>query len=585
MSQLFVCSIGPVQDFIASARRSRDLWYGSWLLSEISKATAKAIVEAGGQLIFPVPTSPVDLEPKSKLNAPNKVVGVLSGDPASTAKAVNAAIRTRIHQLRNDAFKKLSSEPLFDRRLAEAQIDDLVEFFWVSVAFDSDSGYAAARELAETLLNARKTSRNFVQPQGDYKPKSSLDGARESIIDERAFAVPNASDAEKERKGKALFDRFGARPAERLSGVDLLKRLGERSGEPDFPSTSHMAALPFLEHVDRHPKAGSSSHLLAKIKQLLEDQQVTVDEADGALVFSSRLAEWVPDKTRRKTIAEALEKLLKNYADDTRPQPYYALLVADGDNMGAAIDHLTTQEGHRRLSLALSTFAQGVGPVVRTHDGVLVYSGGDDVMAYLPLHGVLQCAEDLAVQFARAMSKFTTAKGISPTLSTGIVVAHHLEPLSDALDLARQAEKAAKSVDGKDALAITVSKRSGVDRTIKCRRVDLAARLEKLIEWRRQGAISAGVAYELQELDRVLGQSNMPEDALIGETLRIIDRKRESGGQKDVDEKQVIEKLEEWIKKDKIKLQELAHELIVASMFAGARDMAEGEFAKETSLT
>jgi CRISPR-associated protein Cmr2 len=40
MSYLFLVNIGPVQDFIASARRSRDLWYGSWLLSELAKAAA-----------------------------------------------------------------------------------------------------------------------------------------------------------------------------------------------------------------------------------------------------------------------------------------------------------------------------------------------------------------------------------------------------------------------------------------------------------------------------------------------------------------------------------------------------------------
>jgi CRISPR-associated protein Cmr2 len=36
MSYLMIIGIGPVQEFIASARRSRDLWFGSWLLSELS---------------------------------------------------------------------------------------------------------------------------------------------------------------------------------------------------------------------------------------------------------------------------------------------------------------------------------------------------------------------------------------------------------------------------------------------------------------------------------------------------------------------------------------------------------------------
>ena len=49
---LISIGIGPVQDFIASARRSRDLWFGSWLLSELSKAAANAVVEEAGEVIL-----------------------------------------------------------------------------------------------------------------------------------------------------------------------------------------------------------------------------------------------------------------------------------------------------------------------------------------------------------------------------------------------------------------------------------------------------------------------------------------------------------------------------------------------------
>jgi hypothetical protein len=41
MKYLLSISIGPVQDFIATARRSRDLWFGSWLLREIRPAVAE----------------------------------------------------------------------------------------------------------------------------------------------------------------------------------------------------------------------------------------------------------------------------------------------------------------------------------------------------------------------------------------------------------------------------------------------------------------------------------------------------------------------------------------------------------------
>jgi CRISPR-associated protein Cmr2 len=44
MNYLISIALGPVQDFISTARRSRDLWFGSWLLSELSKAVAHEIV-------------------------------------------------------------------------------------------------------------------------------------------------------------------------------------------------------------------------------------------------------------------------------------------------------------------------------------------------------------------------------------------------------------------------------------------------------------------------------------------------------------------------------------------------------------
>ena len=50
---LITLSVGPVQDFIAAARRTRDLWFGSYVLSEVSKAAALAFKNKGATLIFP----------------------------------------------------------------------------------------------------------------------------------------------------------------------------------------------------------------------------------------------------------------------------------------------------------------------------------------------------------------------------------------------------------------------------------------------------------------------------------------------------------------------------------------------------
>ena len=50
MEYLFSVALGPAQEFIAAARRTRDLWFSSWLLSELSKAAAVADRGASGVL-------------------------------------------------------------------------------------------------------------------------------------------------------------------------------------------------------------------------------------------------------------------------------------------------------------------------------------------------------------------------------------------------------------------------------------------------------------------------------------------------------------------------------------------------------
>ncbi len=81
--------------------------------------------------------------------------------------------------------------------------------------------YQVARRNAEALMTARKTARNFDAigwNRGSGQPKSSLDGARESVIPEGAYPNRDDSEKDKERKTREIYEKYGARPAERLSG-------------------------------------------------------------------------------------------------------------------------------------------------------------------------------------------------------------------------------------------------------------------------------------------------------------------------------------------------------------------------------
>ena len=72
---VLMLSVGPVQGFISAARRSRDLWSGSWLLSEMAKASAHYLYEHKAQMVFPYITTQTapNLQAGSDFSVGNKI--------------------------------------------------------------------------------------------------------------------------------------------------------------------------------------------------------------------------------------------------------------------------------------------------------------------------------------------------------------------------------------------------------------------------------------------------------------------------------------------------------------------------------
>jgi CRISPR-associated protein Cmr2 len=604
MPQLLMVTLGPIQDLIAAARRSRDLWFGSWLLSELSKATALAMTQACGldALIFPGVLESKELQPASPMSVANKIViRVPDGqEPADVARQGEEGMRRRLRSLRDEAFDRIRGEH-FHRQRAEQQVDDLIEFSWVSAPESGPKGYAAAREAAESLLAMRKNTRLWGSvPWGAAVPKSSIDGERESVLDEALFD-------EVKEKGLTPEDvrkRYGIRPTERLCGVGLLKRQGTRTRKGSdyahhFLSTGHLAAWPIYDRTKKgsHPELEAAWAVYLEALQTggidLRDQEIVQGDGwnhlavfnryDGSLLFENRLAELfeeVGDLERRaaglRSSKLALAEVLKRIGVST-PLPYYAILVADGDRMGKAIERQTTFEEHKRLSRQLDAFAQSVrGIVEKDHGGELIYAGGDDVLAFVPLHRVISCARTLAKEFAERLAEFPVdAAGNKPTLSAGIGISHFMDPMGGALRLARQAEQLAKKE--RNSLAVIVDKRSGARVEVVGPWGDLDQRLKDYVSLHRVDKFPDGAAYELRELGRLLVKAEGTDKANLEklvktEAIRILDRKQPRHGAEAAIDPKVMERLRGDI--NKLEVGQVANRLIVARLLAQAEDEA-----------
>lgn len=260
--------------------------------------------------------------------------------------------------------------------------------------------------------------------------------------------------------------------------------------------------------------------------------------------------------------------------------------------MGAALNRLQDVAHHRLLSTALAAFAGQVADIVTIHHGTLIYSGGDDVLAFLPLDTALTCANNLNAAFsgvmeeaAKALARETVVLDPSPTLSCGIAIVHHLEPLFRSLETARRAERLAKGRYGKNALAIVCETRGGGTLEIGGKWKQEPAsildvygnRFERLCELSKGDKVPGRLAYQLRRVAKELDPTNdkavfefKGESARAemagAEALRIIRRKDGAGA---------VSELQSMLKAFG-ELRAFADEMIVAGHIANAMQRAEG---------
>lgn len=535
---VLLIAIGPVQQFIAQARKTRDLWFGSHLLSELSKCAASELMRQGADLIFPYVDPEAGPEQFQNLRVANKIVGIVeTDDPRQVALLTRKATTLRWIELAEHAknlIRKFVNQGMWDK-----QIRDFIEFYTVWTPFEGN--YREALEKADTLLAARKTLRDFKQNEpknvfGDKK--SSLDPGRESVIH---------SDRLDE-----LY-HLGVKGTETLDAVSLVKRLALHIyPEARFPSVCDIAFKPYrMKILTCKEQRRLVDNYYTELRQLyghrLRFEGTGMENYESALFYENRIEDFVDERIipgggaeskgeRQKLMRGISERLLSLYDEKRLPQPksYYAFLVCDGDRMGRHLRSLTTEREHRVFSSQLSQFAQAAERIVEAHGGQLVYSGGDDVMAYLPLTSCLNACDDLRSKFKNTMQQaFPESEDIS--LSIGLIVVHMLERLGEVRKLAQQAEQTAKK--RRDALAVMVRKRSGGTLT-DVSFPFIQNPVENITFWKteyQKGNISAGLPYALRKLyleyDKLSDQLSLSGDdeafrtLLMQEAERIVKQK------------------------------------------------------------
>jgi len=414
--------------------------------------------------------------------------------------------------------------------------------------------YSVTHSLVQTVM-ANAKSLPFTTREPEPGIKCPVCGEFEILHELSAGAdKPHEYKALAEKFWRCISNRLGRamiKENEQLCSICAIKRLAPHALEKyakdhllstilkdgKFPSTTEMATVEFREELRNNGMLPAlSSNGMGTLERELIDE---LHEADDYESNGGRLNHDIKSLIRHA--AQYHEITL------TEEDCYYAVLVMDGDKMGDLVNgtnieakwrdvlhpelvnrydsgilksknslwssYLDKQRTlspalHAALSESLGAFALHVVPhIIKGCQGKLIYAGGDDVVAVLPLSRAFEAALQIQKTYNMRFATITESgvselqcetdgkapvfllpgKGEKISISAAIVLCHHKQPLRGVIEEAHYLLKeVAKSKEGRNAIAIRLKKRSGHQR-------DFAAKWDALNPFYRASVCITGV--------------------------------------------------------------------------------------------
>ncbi|QSZ27584.1 type III-B CRISPR-associated protein Cas10/Cmr2 [Aceticella autotrophica] len=673
---LFLFTIGPVQQFISQARKTQDLYMGSFLLSYLTFVGMTEIIDKYGptNIIYPdLSAQPLmdwylkkRFERKVKNSTslfidqptiPNRFVALIQETGEKEIKELADKIKKNVRKKWKDIVETVLKEFNLNS-IVEKQTEDFPEIYWVAVPFRNNDNdvtiedfkdffsdnvidewekntsenniglmYQLAYSALEKSIGIRKNLRNFKQTD-EYGKKCHVCGGREGVI---KAGVGNLKVGKYISKGEGLcVSCFIKRALDKF----LEKEFDGKFQDFTFPSTAEVASASFKKkalknagdefksYIGEFKKIVGDSNfkqIIVKSLPCIENEFADTVNMDAEWFFEDNLTTRSVKKQfeieKNESEVADLKKSLKKITDKIeKPDSYYAILLFDGDNMGKWLagellpdieyannseiwnklpqefknklekcreNKFLTPERHSFISHALRNYSiEFVRKIIEEeHLGKLVYSGGDDVLAFVNTEDLFDVLIKLRAAFSGNIriennkikvdwsndtgfvekdGRLLLSMGKNATASCGVVIAHYKMPLGMVINRVRETEEKAKNNFGKDSFAILLLKRSGEERIAiskwRYEEIDVLEKLKELSyafkEKKDESWVSDRIIYTLgKEFIRIKnkdGHYSSEEGIINAEIERIV--KRASHGNNGTEGKETNRKVSEILK-------------------------------------
>ena len=368
---LLLFALGPVQGFIAQARKTQDFYAGSYILSHLCRISLLRAEELGAEVVFPNP---------QLQGLPNRFLVEV---PAEDKERV-IAIGREIERATREEFKRLAGTIVARMGLEVSpefweQIENTLETYWVSLPVGEEDYAETYRQLCFQMASI-KNLRKFKQLKQPPGRRCLLAGEHNVLFirpkrNHRGLYAPGAQRVGGEIPLKYLAEGEG------LGAVAFVKRCADKyfteNFVGEFAPTSKIA---LYNALDRLKKADPSYGPLVK------------SDFDPSLIFALENDNKSVLDGGEMEIPSRIYEGLRKYGIPI--SPYYGLLVFDGDDVGklytepALGPNCTLRSFHIELSRALAKFGHRVqNEILYPPVGRTVYAGGEDFVGFKP--GVL----------------------------------------------------------------------------------------------------------------------------------------------------------------------------------------------------
>jgi len=671
---MMVFSITPVQSFISQARKLRDYWAGSVILSWLAFEGIRWIVENLGpdHVLYPsLIDQPLmgiylqkkrgftpeflprlwNIHPKGIASFPNKFVFLIPFDNAEDiASEIKKEIQTGWDDIaqcvRDNVGDKFGAEEkehlkrLFDRQtknfwdmrwaamplLDISNLKDIVNLLdksdWekqnkyfeaIKKVLDSKyhgnasrgAFYSTSHSFVQKALASGKISRQVLRaPEPGEKCQMCgefevLHGRPYSV--EKAKVYKNNAESFWKKLGGDEPEDTDIKETERLCAVCAVKRFLPRVIKPkrhedhllhdvfnsikSFPSTTEMALFDYYRRneIVKEEEKKRKAQLLHKDEERIPGEKAPKEKKlknrDKYYAVLMMDGDKMGDLINGKTIAAKWENILHPVILEKIKNPAFPKAYRDFWTSLLADQRLITPAIHAAISEALGDFAvYGVASIIKNHGGCLVYAGGDDVCAFLPVSQAVAAAKEIRDYYisafrhideqGRSVRLETNQKwpiqsgklsinlgyGEKISISAAILICHHKESLTHMIKRAHTLlDDIAKNKVDRDACVVELRKRSGGERLLAAKWNDKAWDALKNIAGSTGGTermVSHSLLYRLEKLkpgfDAII-ETKKADKSGEDYVNKLIQAQLGRSGQSRDQEKEKQKEIAEWI--------------------------------------